>query len=128
MRRVLIIDDEEGFCLGIRSALQAGGDYEVLIATDGKEGLRVAQSERPDVILLDILMPGLSGFDVLKRLKEDGRTVSIPVLMLTAVTAEEAKRRTSALYDEGYIEKPVGVDELQARIERVLSRRAGPGS
>lgn len=121
-KKVLIIDDEKDFCESVRANLQEMGDFEVQIANDPQQGLRMARSIQPAVILLDILMPGMDGFQVLKKLKEDQQTLAIPVLMLSALTDVESKKRASTLYDEDYVEKPVQMPALKSKIEAILSR------
>ena len=122
--RILMIDDEEDLCLSVRANLQEVGGYEVLIATDGRMGLEVARAEQPDLILLDVRMPGgMDGLEVLKRLKENHHTLGIPVLMLTAKQDEKTKAEAAFLYDDDYIEKPVSTQVLQSRIEKALSKR-----
>lgn len=123
MKKVLLIDDEKDFCMFLKKNLEIRGGYTVLIANSGKDGIAAAVHNRPDLILLDIIMPGLSGFDVLKELKEREETTAIPVIMLTAVNKDEAKERALELYNEDYIIKPVLLSDLEAKIKDVLSRR-----
>jgi DNA-binding response OmpR family regulator len=122
MKSILIIDDERGICSLIKENLELGGDYKVIIANNGKDGINAAIRNKPNLILLDIIMPGLSGFDVLKRLKEIDETTSIPVIMFTAVGTEEAKEKAMRLYNEDYLVKPVSVGVLKTKIEEVLKR------
>ncbi|MFC1632312.1 response regulator transcription factor [Candidatus Omnitrophota bacterium] len=122
-KRVLVIDDEINFGLLIKLSLQEEGDFEVAIAGDGKTGLRMAKEIKPHLILLDILMPGLSGLEVLKRLKEDLETLSIPVAMFTAVTDHQSKVEASQLFDEDYIMKPVEMATLIVRVREILKRK-----
>ncbi len=122
---ILMIDDEKDFCLVVKKNLESLGDYKVLTASGGEEGIRLALRHRPDVILLDIRMPKMDGMAVLKILKSEEKTLSIPVLMLTAVRDEKTQREAASLYDEGYIEKPVEMQELRSRIDEVLSRTGG---
>ena len=92
-KKILMIDDEKEFCMVVKQNLETKGDYHVEIATDGKSGIAAASRNRPDLILLDIIMPGMGGFDVLRELKGKKETTSIPVVMLTAVGSEEAKEK-----------------------------------
>jgi len=124
MSKVLIIDDEEEIGFFVKKLLEHFGSYRVIVATNGQDGLKAARRERPDLILLDISMPRMDGFAVLKALKEDLDTTSIPVIMLTALDTDEAKERAASLYHEDYIVKPCRAEELKAKIEDVLSRRA----
>jgi DNA-binding response OmpR family regulator len=120
--KVLMIDDEAALCNAVKANLEAAGDCEVEFATRGAKGLQLAQKFKPDVILLDIVMPEMDGFEVLTQLKKDSRTLAIPVIMLSARTDEISKRTASQLFDEDYIEKPVSMQVLRQRIEAVLAR------
>ena len=123
MKNVLMIDDEKEFCMVVKQNLEMKGDYRVEIAMDGKSGIAAALRHKPDLILLDIIMPGMGGFDVLRELKNKKETTSIPVIMLTAIGSEEAKEKALGLYDEDYVVKPVLLSDLYAKIRAVLSRR-----
>jgi len=123
MKKILMIDDEKEFCMVVKQNLEMKGDYCVEIAMDGKSGIAAALRSKPDLILLDIIMPGIGGFEVLRELKGKKETTSIPVVMLTAVGSEEAKEKALGLYDEDYIVKPVLIKDLDAKIKAVLSRR-----
>lgn len=120
--RILIIDDEENFCKLVKMNLELLGDLRVTIATNGKKGIKLAKKTKPDLILLDILMPGMDGLEVLERLKKDEGTMTIPVVMLTAKGDEPSKARAMELYDEEYITKPIDGPQLKAKIEEVLTR------
>jgi DNA-binding response OmpR family regulator len=121
---VLVVDDERSIRLLCRVNLQASG-IEVLEADDGEAGLELARREQPDLILLDVMMPGLDGWGVARQLAADQSTKDIPVIFLTA-RAEPADRRLGEqLGGVGYVVKPfdpVGigdlVDDVLARIER----------
>jgi len=122
--KILIIDDEEDFCFFIKANLQLISNYEILMAHRGKKGLKLASKEKPDLILCDIMMPGIDGFEVLKRLKENEETSHIPFIMLTAKNEDESKIKAAGLYCEDYIVKPVETKTLKAKIHRVLSIKA----
>ena len=122
MKKVLIIDDEEDLTFFVKANLELAGDYEVNIANSGKEGLKIAARYKPDLILLDIMMPHMDGFEVLERLKNTPKTTSIPVIMLTAKGDEDSKVKSATLYNECYIVKPVQIEFLKAKIEEVLER------
>ena len=121
MNTILIIDDEEDLVFFIKSALELHGRYRVLYSTDGKSGMEIARREKPKLILLDIMMPEKDGFEVLKELKKDGETMTIPVVMLTAKTDEHSMTEAFRSYAQDYIVKPVEMDVLAARIDYVLS-------
>lgn len=122
-KRILIIDDEDDFRILVRMNLELTGDFKVDMAANGKQGISLAKRVKPDLILLDILMPGIDGLEVLKRLKKGKDTMAIPVIMLTAKGDEASKIEATQLYDEEYITKPIEAPELKVRIEKVLKRR-----
>ncbi|HSB62474.1 MAG TPA: response regulator transcription factor [Vicinamibacteria bacterium] len=122
MPRILIIDDEPAMVRGLEDNLRFEG-YETASATNGEEGLALATREVPDLILLDIMMPRLSGWDVCRELRRQG--IDVPVIMLTA-RAEEADRVLGLeLGADDYVSKPFSLRELLARVRAVL-RRPGP--
>jgi len=124
MKKILIIDDEEDLAFFVKANLELTEGYEVNTATSGKEGLKLASSYQPDIILLDIMMPGTDGYETLIKLKTSRKTMAIPVIMLTAKADEESKIKAATLYNEDYLIKPVQVDVLKAKIEEVLRRRS----
>lgn len=120
-KKILVIDDEPTALRLISYTLQKEG-YEVLTANRGGEGLALAREARPDLVLLDVMMPDLSGYDVSRRLRSDAVTARIPIIMLTAkgqVTDKVAGFRAGA---DDYVVKPVDPSELAARVTAVLSR------
>lgn len=121
-KRILIIDDEKDFCRLVKMNLELTGDFEVDIATNGERGISLAKKTKPDLVLLDILMPGMDGFEVLERLKKDKDTMAIPVVMLTAKENEASKIKAMQLYDELYITKPIETADLKTKIEEVLKK------
>ena len=122
MPRILIVDDEPEMVRGLEDNLRFEG-YETSATTSGAEGLAKATSEAPDLILLDVMMPTMSGWDVCRELRRRG--IDVPVIMLTA-RAEEADRVLGLeLGADDYVTKPFGLRELMARIRAVL-RRPGP--
>jgi DNA-binding response OmpR family regulator len=119
---ILVIDDEESICKIIRDGLQRMGQYKILTAQSGKDGIQLAKKSQPDMVLLDIDMPTMNGFQVLESLKEDPETYSIPVVMLTGQREDEFKVAASRLYSEDYLTKPIRVSELEARINQILAK------
>jgi DNA-binding response OmpR family regulator len=119
-KSVLVIDDEKDFCFFLKKNLEATGAFSVMVAAHPDTGIRMARRRIPDVILLDICMPVRDGFSVLEALKKDLKTVSIPVIMLTAMEDEAYRKRASWLYNDGYLVKPVSYAKLFDEIERVL--------
>ncbi len=120
MKKILLIDDEEDFCFFLRNNLELIGNYEVISMTEGENGLSAAQLHKPDLILLDIMMPGTNGLEVLKKIRKDNKTKSIPVIILTAKDDEDSRLRAENLCISDYIMKPFGIDELKSKIENVL--------
>lgn len=123
MKKMLVIDDEKDFGYFLKQNFELAGGYSVTVATNGRDGIAAATRDRPDLILLDVIMPDMSGFEVLKELKENRPTAAIPVIMLTAVDTEEAKGKALGLYNEDYIVKPVAISDLKAKVDEILSRR-----
>lgn len=120
--KILIIDDENEYSFLLKRNLERRS-YKVLVASDGKKGLQLARRHKPNLIFLDIMMPGMNGIEVLKNLKENVDTLSIPVVMLTGREDEQTKQMAASLYNEDYLVKPIDVEELHARIEKILGRR-----
>jgi two-component system alkaline phosphatase synthesis response regulator PhoP len=122
MSRILIVDDEPEIVRGLEDNLRFEG-YQTCTATDGREALAAAAREAPDLILLDIMMPGLSGWDVCRELR--GKGIDVPIIMLTARGEEADRVRGLELGADDYISKPFSLRELLARVRAVL-RRPGP--
>jgi len=120
--KILIIDDEIAFCKIVKMNLEEGKDYEVEIAGDGKTGINMAKRIKPDLILLDVRMPHMGGFQVMERLKKDADTVDIPIVMLSALDDGFSKGKAAELYGEEYITKPIDAQFLKAKIKEVLER------
>jgi len=122
--KVLVIDDEPEICALIKYFLTQSGNYKVLIAKGGSIGAFLASLSwhKPDLIILDIMMPGIDGFEALRRIKEDKKTMYIPVIMLTARNDPASKVKAEGLYCDDYIVKPVELAVLKSRIEEVLRR------
>jgi len=119
-KKILVVDDEAAFCRALKRGLVALGHFEVETAHDGKSGLEKAKRTKPDLILLDLLMPGLNGLQVLERLKQDAETMEIPVVMLTAQDDDTARARAAESFGELYLTKPVDLMELKFKIDQVL--------
>jgi two-component system, OmpR family, response regulator len=119
--RLLLVDDEDNLRSMLQAALRHNG-FDVTSAPDGRTALALAASEKPDLLVLDVMLPDLDGFEVCRRLRADGSRV--PVLFLTARDATEDKVRGLTLGGDDYLVKPFSLEELVARVEAVL-RRSG---
>lgn len=119
-KKVLIIDDETDLSTLIKTELQASR-YEVVLANDGQMGLETAQRERPDLIILDIMMPKMDGYAVLKRLRADDRTRKTPVIMLSARSETNSIFTTQELGATDYLIKPFEAEELLTAVRRSLA-------
>ena len=117
-RRVLVVDDEVDVRGLVRELLERAG-YDVVEATDGREGLRALYSSSPDLVVLDVTMPGLDGFTTLARMRD---LTDVPVVMLTARGLELEKVRGLKAGADDYVTKPFGRQELLARVEALLRR------
>lgn len=126
MAKILIVEDEPNMVSGLRDNFQFEG-YEVLTAADGVAGLQTALNESPDIVLLDVMMPRMSGLEVCKQLKS--KKPSLPVIMLTARGQEVDKVVGLELGADDYVTKPFSIRELLARVKAVLRRsKANSGS
>ncbi|MGD9693583.1 MAG: response regulator transcription factor [Phycisphaerales bacterium] len=119
--RVLVVDDEPDLVDLVSMNLEGAG-YDVLRAGDGLEGLHAARAEQPDLVILDVMMPEMSGVEVARRLRADPRTSSTPVLMLTARASEGDQVSGLASGADDYITKPFSMRVLLARVEAALRR------
>jgi pilus assembly protein CpaE len=123
--RILIVDDEFPIRYLVEHALRRKG-YEVVAAKDGPSAVKLASACQPDVIVLDIMMPDMDGYDVCRRLKNRPETANIPVIFLTALMTHEHKQRAFQAGAADYLVKPFQADELLAHVSSVV-RKTGPG-
>ena len=121
MTRVLVIDDEAPIRLLCRVNLEAEG-MDVIEAADGPSGVQKARDGKPDVILLDVMMPGLDGWRVAEQLLEDGRTVGIPIIFLTARAEFRDRARGLDIGGVDYVTKPFNPIELAPLVQGLLDR------
>ncbi len=121
MKKILIIEDDEHIIELLKFNVENNG-YQVSFATEGHEGLNKAINELPDLILLDLMLPGIDGIDICNKLKNKDRTKDIPIIMLTAKGHETDKILGLEIGADDYIVKPFSVRELMARVKVVLRR------
>jgi len=119
-KKILIVDDEADLVETIRFPLELEG-FKVLAAYNGEEGLNQARTEKPDLILLDLMLPKLDGYKICRLLKFDDRYKHIPIFMLTAKTQEKDKILGKETGADEYFTKPFDIDELIAKIKSNLS-------
>src|SRR5690554_1547521 len=120
-KKILIVDDTEFMTKLITNILTDAG-YDVVTASDGYQGLQKVQTEKPDLVLLDVVMPGIDGFEVCKRLREDDSNNLMPIIMLTAQENEDDKLTGLELGADDYITKPFNSRELVSRVRNTLRR------
>ncbi|MCR4403899.1 MAG: response regulator [Candidatus Acetothermia bacterium] len=129
--KILVIDDDPDFVEATRVVLESGG-YQVLAAYDGKAGLAKVRADRPDLVILDIIMPEEDGFKVCEALKADPELSKIPVIVLTSLSERWSEVTLSVtqglkLEAEDYIDKPVEPEELLRRVEKRLKAQGQGG-
>jgi len=120
-QKILIVDDELDTLIPLKMALEAE-DYQVVEASSGMEAIEKTRSHHPDILLLDLMMPGMDGAEVCKVLKEDPLTGHIPIIMLTAKGEIEDKIEGIETGADDYVTKPFDLGELKARIKMILRR------
>ncbi|MBU0502271.1 MAG: response regulator [bacterium] len=118
-RKILIIDDEPDMVEMISMRLKAF-NYETISAGNGEEGIKIANQQKPDLILLDLMMPVMDGYETCKQLKEDDKTKKIPIIILTAVGKADSVSRSMEIGAVDYISKPFEPKTLMEKIRKVL--------
>lgn len=116
--RILVVDDEPGIRRYIRASLEQGG-FKVLLAVDGVEALATFETEMPSLVVLDLLMPNMDGYEVCRRIREWS---NVPIIMLSAIDSVADKAKCLDLGADDYLTKPFGPPELMARVNAVLRR------
>jgi DNA-binding response OmpR family regulator len=122
MATILVVDDEPDVVEIVRFRLERDG-HTVVSAADGPTGLVSAFTRSPDLVILDVMMPGIDGFEVLRRMKNDARTAHTPVIMLTAKADFSSVAQGWNMDVDNYVTKPFEVDELAAIVKNVLTYR-----
>jgi len=118
-KKILIIDDEPQLVELLKIRLEAN-DYEVLVAADGQEGLKAARSKKPDLIILDLMLPKVDGFTVCRMLKFDEKYKNIPIIMFTARAQDSDKRLGKEVGADDYVTKPFDPQVLLDKISKLL--------
>jgi two-component system, OmpR family, alkaline phosphatase synthesis response regulator PhoP len=124
LKKVLVVEDDADIALSLKYNLERQGKFTVVTARDGEEGLRKALDKPPDIVLLDLNLPGLDGLEVCRRLKGAPATVGVPIIMITARVGEVERIAGLDLGADDYVTKPFSVKEVVARVRAVL-RRSG---
>ncbi|MFH1387523.1 MAG: response regulator [bacterium] len=124
MADILIIEDEKDIAESLEYNLKKEG-YKILKANDGNDGLKIAESRLPSLVLLDLMIPGVEGLEVCRRLKKNPKTANIPIIMLTAKGSETDKVVGLEVGADDYITKPFSMKELIARAKTILRRYEG---
>ena len=125
MYKILLVDDDPDFVAATKSVLESRSDYKVLTASDGVFGLSTAKAEKPDLIILDVIMPFEDGFTAARELKADPELSKIPVIILTSFSKRMGETDVSVaqgmeLEAEDYVEKPVSPQELLQKVDQLL--------
>jgi two-component system alkaline phosphatase synthesis response regulator PhoP len=121
-KRILIIDDEADIREATQMCLEITGEWEVVLASSGPEGLLKAAEEKPDAILLDIMMPGMDGLTTMQRLRENSDTSAIPIILLTAKAQSSEQRQLSQLDIAAIITKPYDPYSLSDQLVQALTK------
>ncbi len=120
MKRILVIDDDHNFCNIVKNGVESRDGFHVIVAHDGKEGVKKAVEDKPDLILLDVVMPDIEGMEVAQVLRDDPRTENIPVLFVTAMITEEELRKSTRTEGWYYLAKPIQINHLCNTINSIL--------
>lgn len=120
IKKILLADDEEPVRALVAATIRDDARYKILEAKDGVEALEIARKEKPDIILLDIMMPRMDGFEVCRHLKSDPKTSGIAIIMLTALAQNADKDKAREVGANGYFAKPFSPTALIKKLEEVL--------
>jgi DNA-binding response OmpR family regulator len=122
-QKILVVDDEQDVVKILKVRLEAAG-YAVIAAYDGQEGLDMAHNEKPDLIVLDLMLPKLNGYQVCRMLKFDSAYQAVPIIMLTARASEEDQKLSQEAGADAYMTKPFEPEQLLAKIRELLGAKA----
>ncbi len=123
--RILLVDDEPSIVKMVAKRLEVEG-FDVLVAMDGQEGLSKAQTEHPDLVILDLMLPKLNGYEICTMLKQDTRYQKIPIILFTAKTQEKDEKLGVECGADAFVRKPFRAQELTEHIRRLLGEAASP--
>lgn len=123
MKRILIIDDEQQISLTVRSIFR-DEPYEFDTASDGPEGLRCAETHPPDLVIVDLLLPRMHGFEIISRLRANPLTARVPILVLSAKVYPPDRRKALSLGANEFVEKPFSIDALYSMVQTQLRQAA----
>jgi len=129
-KKIFVVDDDPTITISVKQALEYYNptEYDVMCVEDGRKCLELLRAKQiPDLILLDIMMPGMSGWMLSDRLRENSLWKNIPVVFLTARTDEHAKKASSSVCED-YIEKPFDIQDIEKRINKILKKRSSKNS
>lgn len=118
-RKVLLVDDEAGFAELLRDLLEVDG-YEVILASDGIEGIEKLKTFKPDVIISDIMMPRMSGFEMFRRIKSQPETAAIPFLFITGFADPRVLEEARKIGVFGILQKPIDIEQIERRLEELF--------
>ena len=119
LRKILLVDDEIGFAELLRDLLLMDG-YEVEVANDGQEGLDKVEKFTPDIIISDIVMPGLSGFEMFKKVKANPKTAKVPFLFITGFQDDRVLAEARKIGVFGILKKPIDIEQIESRVNELL--------
>jgi two-component system alkaline phosphatase synthesis response regulator PhoP len=119
MTKILVIEDDQNIQKLARANLAASG-YKVLVADNGEDGVKLTRKERPDLVLLDLMLPGMSGWDVLMRIRTDRKLRGMPVIIMTATAPQGADYKFASMRTAGYLVKPFEIRDLVYKVAQVL--------
>jgi CheY-like chemotaxis protein len=119
-KRIVLVDDEKDFCYFMQKTLEASGEFDVQTSSEGLEAIKMIKATQPDLVLLDVMMPGISGPDVAAELREYNITKNIPIVFVTAVVQErETADNANLIGGWHYLPKPVRTEDLVSLINRL---------
>lgn len=120
--RILVVEDDAGALRLVSYTLEAEG-YEVLTATNGLQGLRKAQNDKPDLVILDVMLPGIDGFEICHRLRAESGTAQLPILMLSAKARDVDKATGLNVGADDYLAKPADPSDIVSHVKALLAKK-----